>query len=214
MSKTGKMVTVKPGEGYLVEGTGAGILVLHAWWGLNDFFKGFTMKLAEEGFTALALDLYHGKVAADLNAAKQLRQSFDRQAAHAEIESAVAYLRERTEKKIGVIGFSMGARLAFWVVDNCFKEVGATVAYYGTSGGRFRRAQSPVLGHFAEHDPYERAEQIAALRGRLQAQNIPIAFHVYPATQHWFAEENRPEYDPEAAQLAWKRTIEFLKENL
>ena len=214
MSKLGKMVDVKPGRGYSIEGEGAGILVLHAWWGLNDFFKAFSADLAEEGFTVLAPDLYHGKVAADINTAKRLRQSLDRQTANEEIKSAVAYLRERTEKKIRVIGFSLGANLALWAMDNCYKDVAATVLYYGTSGGRFRRAQSPVLGHFAEDDPYARAEQIAALQGHLQAQDIPLTFYVYAGTGHWFAEENRPEYDSASAQLAWQRTVAFLKKTL
>jgi carboxymethylenebutenolidase len=214
MSTSGKVVEGKPGKGYLVEGTGAGVLVLHAWWGLNDFFKGFSADVAEEGFTVLASDLYHGKAAADIDEAKQLRQSLDRKIANEEIKSAVAYLRERTDKKIGVIGFSLGAHLALWTMDNCYKDVAATVVYYGASGGRFRRAQSPVLGHFAEHDPYAGSEQVGALQGHLQAQDIPLTFYVYAGTRHWFAEEHRPEYDPASAQLAWKRTIAFLKKNL
>jgi carboxymethylenebutenolidase len=214
MSKSGNMVELKPGTGFLVEGTGPGVLVLHSWWGLHDCFKGFSVDLANAGFTALALDLYHGQVADEIGEAKRLRQSLDRQTANEEIKSAVAYLRQRTEKKIGVVGFSMGAKLALWAMDNCYKDVASTVLYYGTSGGRFRRAQAPVLGHFAEQDPYAQAEQIAALQGHLQSQNIPVTFHAYPGTQHWFAEQNRPEYEPAAAQLAWKQTIAFLKSHL
>lgn len=118
------------------------------------------------------------------------------------------------EKKIGVIGFSMGANLALWAIDNCYQDIGATVLYYGTSGGRFRKAKSPVLGHFAENDPYAKPEQIAALKSHLQAENIPTNFYTYKNTKHWFAEEDRPEYDPKSGQLSWERTDEFLKKNL
>lgn len=214
MSANGKMVELEVGKGYFVEGGGTGILVLHAWWGLNDFFKGVCAHLAKAGFSTLALDLYHGKVAADIESAKRLRQSLDRKVANEEIKSAMAYLRQESERKIGIIGFSMGANLALWAMDNCYKDVGATVLCYGTSGGRFRRAKSPVLGHFAEHDLYVRPEQIAALEGHLQAENIQTTFHVYPGTRHWFAEEDRPEYDPESAKLAWARTFEFLSMSL
>ena len=131
---------------------------------------------------------------------------------HEEIKSAVTYLRN--ENKIGVIGFSMGANLALWAMDNCYRDVGATVLYYGTSSGRFRKAKSPVLGHFAHDDPYERPEKISALKGHLEAENIPTNFHIYPHPKHWFAEDYRPEYDATAASLSWKRTIEFLKKNL
>lgn len=214
MPISGKIVELKVGKGYFVEGGGSGILVLHAWWGLNDFFKGLCARLKKEGFSALALDLYHGKVATDIETAKRLRGLLDRRVANEEIKSAVAYLRQKSEKKIGVIGFSMGANLALWAMDNCYKDVGATVLYYGTSGGRFRRPESPVLGHFAEHDLYARPEQIAALQSHLEAENIPTTFHVYPGTRHWFAEEDRPEYDPVSAQLAWNRTVEFLRSSL
>ena len=215
MSRRGEIVELKAGRGYFVEGGGAGILILHAWWGLNDFFKGFSDSLSKEGpFSVLALDLYHGQVATDIESAKRLRGSVDRQVAHEEIKSSVVYLRQSNENKIGVIGFSMGANLALWAMDNCHKDIGATVLYYGTSGGRFRKAKSPVLGHFGTDDPYERAEKISALERHLQAENIPINFHIYPDAKHWFAEENRPEYDAESAQLAWDRTVEFLHSSL
>ena len=179
MSTTGKMLNLKVAKGYFAEGDGPGILVLHAWWGRNDFFKGWCVHLAKEGFSTLALDLYHGHTAMDIQAAKRLRGSLDRKVANEEIKAAVAYLRRKSEKKIGVIGFSMGATLALWTMDNCYKDVGATVLFYGTSGGRFRRARSPVLGHFAEHDLYARPEQITALQGHLEAANIPTTFHNY-----------------------------------
>ena len=214
MSKTGKLVELQEGRGYLVEGGTVGILVLHAFWGLNDFFKGVCDDLAKKGFTALALDLYHGQVTTDIESAKLLRGSLDRQLTNRELKSAVAHLQEISGNKIGLVGFSLGAGLALWTMDNCSKDVGATVLFYGTSGGRFRRARSPVLGHFAEHDLYAKPEQIAALLGHLQAEKIPATFHTYPGTRHWFAESNRPEYDAVAASLAWERTLEFLKKNL
>ena len=214
MSAAGKMIDLRAGRGYFVEGDGPAILVIPAWWGLNDFFQGLCAKLAIEGFSMLALDLYHGKTAMDIESAKRLRGLLDRKVANEEIKSAVAYLQQKSEKKIGVIGFPMGATLALWAMDNCYKDVGATVLHYGTSGGRFRRATSPVLGHFAEHDLYARPEQITALQGHLEAEDIPNTFQVYPDTQHWFMEEDRPEYDSESAKLAWARTIEFLRMSL
>lgn len=214
MSVNGKMIKLKTGKGYSVEGGKTGILVLHAMWGLNDFFKRFSDNLSREGFSVLALDLYNGEIATDIESAKRLRGSLDRQISHEMIKSAVGYLRERNENQIGVIGFSMGANLALWTMDNCYKDVGATILYYGTSGGRFRKAKSSVLGHFAEDDPYVGAEQISALKSHLQAENISTNFYTYQNTKHWFAEDDRPEYDSDAAQLAWDRTVEFLKKYL
>src|SRR5262245_950382 len=154
MAETGKSVELETGRGYFVDGGKSAVLVLHGWWGPNDFFKGLCADLAKKGFSALALDLYHGQFATDIGSAKRLRGSLDRKVANQEIKSAVAYLQQTSGHKIGLMGFSMGAGLALWAMDNCFNDVGATVLYYGTSGGRFRRARSPMLGHFAEHDLY------------------------------------------------------------
>jgi carboxymethylenebutenolidase len=214
MPMNGQMVKLKIGKGYFVEAGETGVLVLHGWWGLHNFFKGFSDSLSKEGFSVLALDLYDGKIATDIESAKQLRGSLDRQISHETIKSAIAYLREKNENQIGVIGFSMGANRALWTMDNCYKDVGATVLYYGTSGGRFRKAKSPVLGHFAEDDPYERPEKVSALQSHLQAEKIPTKFYTYAGTKHWFAEDYRPEYDPKSAQLAWGRTVEFLQLSL
>jgi carboxymethylenebutenolidase len=170
--------------------------------------------LAKEGYAVLGFDPYDGQVATTIEEAKRLRRSMDRKVINQELKSAVADLREHTGQKIGVLGFSMGANLALWTMDNCSQDVGATVLYYGTSGGRFRRTKSAVLGHFAERDPYARAEQVSALRSRLQSQNIPHAVYVYSGAQHWFMEDGRPEYDPESASLAWERSIKFLHSSL
>lgn len=214
MSINGKMIKIKTGSGYFVGEGKTGVLILHSWWGLKDCFKRFSDNLSKEGFSVLALDVYQGQVANDIESAKRLRGSVDRQAAHDEIKSAVSFLREKSENQTGVVGFSMGANYALWTMDNCYKDVGAAVLYYGTSGGRFRKATSPVLGHFAEDDPYERPEKINALKGHLEAEKIPTKFHTYEGTKHWFAEDYRPEYDPKSAQVAWKRTVEFLKASL
>lgn len=214
MAVNGKKIKLKTGKGYFVEGGGPGILVLHAMWGLNAFFKRVSDKLSNEGFSVLAPDLFNGEVATDIESAKKLRGSLDRQISHETIKSAIAYLREKNEKQIGVIGFSMGANFALWAMDNCHKDVGAAVLYYGTSGGRFRKAKSQVLGHFADDDLYVQAEQISALKGHLQAEKIPTKFYVYQNTKHWFAEDDRPEYDSKSAQLAWQRTVEFLNMSL
>lgn len=214
MPVIGQMVQLKTGKGYFVEGGRTGILVLHAMWGLNDFFKRFSDNLSNEGFSVLALDLFNGEVATDIESAKKLRGFLDRQFSHEAIKSAVSFLREKNENPIGVIGFSMGANLALWTMDNCHKDVGAAVLYYGTSGGRFRKAKSHVLGHFAGSDSYVRAEQISALESHLQAEQIPTNFYTYPGTKHWFVEDDRPEYDAKSAQLAWGRTVEFLRASL
>ena len=93
-------------------------------------------------------------------------------------------------------------------------DVGAVVVFYGTDDGDYSSSKAAYLGHFAEHDPYESLEAVSALEENIRQAGREVSFSVYPGTHHWFVEPNRPEYDPAAAELAWERTIEFLRERL
>ena len=87
--------------------------------------------------------------------------------------------------------------------------------YYGTGPGDFSPSQASYLGHYAEHDPYEPPDSVEWLQAALQAAGRPVEFHHYPGTGHWFSELDREEaYDSAAAELAWARTLAFLRANL
>jgi carboxymethylenebutenolidase len=89
------------------------------------------------------------------------------------------------------------------------------VTFYASYTGQdYSRASAAYLCHFAENDPFESAESVAEMEQELQAADRQFTFYTYPGTKHWFFEENRPEYDAEAARLAWERTIQFLHERL
>ena len=104
-------------DGYLAvpsTGTGHGVLVLHAWWGLNDTIKAFSARLAASGFVAFAPDLYHGKVADTIADAETLGSALDANhlQAKAEIAEATRFLDDRpgqSARGLAVIGFSLGA---------------------------------------------------------------------------------------------------------
>jgi carboxymethylenebutenolidase len=191
-----------------------GILVLHAWWGLNDFFKEFCNRLSEEGFTVLAPDLYNGAVATTIPEAKKLR-STSRAAAPQQILQSLKQLQNEMEgQPIAWIGFSMGTYLGLELLQQKPKTFSGAVLFYGTHGGEYPKTTSAFLGHFVESDEYVADSGRKKLEKILKTASPEVSFCVYPNTRHWSFESNRPEYDRQAAELAWARTVEFLKKTL
>ena len=208
-------VNGKPLNAYLASPYhgGPGVLVLPSWWGLKPFFKQVCDQLAERGYTALAPDYYHGRIANTIDEAKALQEEAesDFEAMAAMIKAAKDHLVSlRTGESIGLLGFSMGTD---WAVITAATEpdVAATVLFYGGWSTDFSKMRSKVLGHYAETDewyPFDRAKE---MEQNMQATGAAVTLYFYPGTAHWFMEEDRPEYDSAAAALAWERTLEFLK---
>ncbi|MGH9178205.1 MAG: dienelactone hydrolase family protein [Acidimicrobiales bacterium] len=208
------------GTGYLAlpdSGTGPGILVLHAWWGLNRVFRDVCDRLAAEGFVALAPDLLHGQVADTVDGAeRQLASADPDELAHL-TRSSLWTLREMPatpDEPIGVLGFSMGASMALWLSARVPESVAATAVFYGAQDIDFAGASSAYLGHFAEVDPYVDEDGLRLMEAELHLLELDTTFHRYPGTGHWFFEPDRPEHDSAAAELAWERTLDFFRQHL
>jgi len=206
--------------GFLVvpsSGKGPGVLVLHAWWGLNDTIRSFCARLADFGFVAFAPDLYSGKVASDIAGAQALAKALDANhvQAKAQVAEAAQFLAAQAEPAssgIAVVGFSLGAYYALDVAAALPEHVRSVVLFYGTGGGDHVRSRASYLGHFAQNDPYEPKEGVDALQASLRKAGRPVAFHRYAGTGHWFFEPDRPQaYNEAAAKLAWDRTLAFLQ---
>jgi carboxymethylenebutenolidase len=202
-------------------GKGPGVLVLHAWWGLNDFFRDVCDRLAGEGFVALAPDLYSGRLARTIDEAERIVSQFqEAQVVPPIVLSAVEALSQRatlTPQGLGTVGFSMGGFWALWLSQQKPDLIRAVTLFYATDGGSgdYLKSKAAYLGHFAETDPYETGAGIKALETSLRGAGRPTTFHIYPETGHWFFENDRREaYDALAAQLAWDRTLAFLRAQL
>ena len=190
-----------------------GVIVLHAWWGLNSIFRSLCDRLAAEGFVAFAPDLYNGKVAKTIDEAGQLvdREQDRKQAI---VTAAPDFLRDRPEVRkeaLSVIGFSMGAAWSLVLASERPADIRKVVLFYGSYGIDFSKIQADILGHYADTDEWEPLDDTRAMETDMRTAGLKPTFHIYPNTKHWFFEEDRPEYDPQAAGLAWERTLEFLR---
>lgn len=213
------MAQMQP-DGYLAvppTGSGKAVLVLHAWWGLNDTIKAFCERLAASGFVAFAPDLYHGKVADQIADAETLVKELNAHGDQAQAEIAVAtrFLLERAgagEAGIAVIGFSLGAYFALELSVTDSEAVRSVIIFYGTGPDDFSAARAEYLGHFGENDPFEPLDGVRALKQSLQRVGRPVTFHIYSDTGHWFFEPDRADaFNQAAADLAWERTLTFLR---
>ncbi len=207
----------KPVHAYLAEpqNGGPGVLVLHAWWGLKPFFRQLCDRLAGQGFTALAPDLRNGQIAESIEAAQELMEKSDNQLTGRIVTAAKNHLLALSKTKaLGVVGFSMGAGWALEVAEQAAEQAGAVVLFYGVGGADFSKVRAKILGHFAATDEWELIEGVQTVEKDMKAAGLDVTFHIYPGVSHWFVEDDRPEYNPAAAGLAWERTFEFLKKNL
>ena len=208
--------------GYLA-GTGPGVVVVQEWWGLNDQIRGVVDRLAGEGFTALAPDLYHGELAGhdEMDKAGQLMGSLPPDRAGRDMAGAVDYLLTRSSgDKVGVVGFCMGGMLAWILAANGGDKVGAVVPFYGYPQGEaepdWSSLSAPVLAHLAENDDFFGPAGGEALGDKLKGMGKDVTVHVYEGTGHAFANETNAmgTHDAEASDLAWSRSLEFLRANL
>jgi len=207
-------------DGYLARpdsGKGLGIVVVQEWWGLNDQIKGVADRFASEGFTALAPDFYHGKATTEPDEAGKLLMALNSDQVAKDGRGAAKYLAKETGGKVGVIGFCMGGQLALLVGTAAPDDIGAVVDMYGTHPmikPDFTKMKAPVLALFGGSDGANPPEAREALANELQTAGVRFTIDVYPKPGHAFMNETGDGYDPEAAEDAWRRILEFFRENL
>ena len=206
-------------SGYLAtpsSGSGPGVLVIQEWWGLVPHIKKVCDRLAAEGFTALAPDLYHGHATFEPDEAQKAMMDLDLEKAGDDLGSAVSHLLDSpstTGRTIGVVGFCMGGGLALYTASRQ-PEISACVAYYGVGPGRDRmdlgQMRAAVLGHWGEQDDIDHAT-VEDLEKRVREAELEITSHWYDAGHAFFNDDRPSVYDEAAARLSWQRTIDFLR---
>jgi carboxymethylenebutenolidase len=191
-----------------------GLLLLHEWWGLNDWVKSEADRWAAQGYLVLAPDFFGGTVTTDADEAQKLFSALDEKAA-TEVEVAgVEWLaRALPGKKIATLGWSMGGGQSLNASLASPGKVSGTVIYYGlpvTDANVLKKLQGPVLGIWAKRDGWITPEKVAAFDLALGDATIKHEFRSYDA-DHAFANPAGGRYNASAAQDANEATRRFLK---
>jgi carboxymethylenebutenolidase len=225
---TSKDVTYKSGDEsvkgivYSPEGKGPfpALIVVHEWWGLNDWVKEQASKLADQGYVTLAVDLYRGKVATTPDEAHEIMRGVPEDRARRDLKAAFDYLasqRDVKKNKIGAIGWCMGGGYA---LDVALEEptLAADVINYGhlaTDPAELKKINAPILGLFGAQDRGITPDDVHKFEQRIKESGKKIDVTIYPDAGHAFENPNNKDgYRPKDAEDAWKKTVAFLEENL
>jgi len=219
----GEIITFKCPDGSEATGYRAdardprgGIVVIQEWWGLNDQIRGLCDRFAEEdNYTALAPDLYHGRVTGDADEANHMMTGLDWVGAtNVEVRGAVQHLKS-IGGKVAVMGFCMGGALTI-ISAVKVPEVDVAVCFYGIppkEAADPAKIRVPFQGHFATKDDWCTPAAVAALEKSLKAGGVDYELHSYDAA-HAFFNEQGAAYDAAASAKAWQRTLKFLAEKM
>jgi carboxymethylenebutenolidase len=212
-------------EGYLARPREAnaalpGLIIIHEWWGLNDNIEAMTRRLAGEGYTALAVDLF-GQVATTPERAKIQVQAAtaNPQKLQDNLRQAYRYLEtDQSAPKIGSLGWCFGGS---WSLNTALlfpNQLDAAVIYYGgqlvTEPEQLRPLQLPILGIFGALDDNPSVETVKAFESALKSLGKPVEIHIYEGADHAFANPSGNRYNAQAAEDAWSKTTAFLERTI
>jgi carboxymethylenebutenolidase len=224
----GKSVSYKSGDetvqGVLYTPAGKGpfpaIIVIHEWWGLNDWVKDQASKLADQGYEALAIDLYRGKVATTADMAHELMRGVPEDRAKRDLHAAFEFLQSQANVKkdrIAAIGWCMGGGYS---LDVALQEptLAADVINYGhlaTAAEALKKINAPILGLFGGEDQGIPSADVKKFGETLDKMGKKVEVKIYDDAGHAFENpNNKTGYRPDDAADAWKRTADFLAANL
>jgi carboxymethylenebutenolidase len=194
-------------------------MVIHENRGLNPHIEDVCRRIALEGFFAMGPDALSmtGGTPKDPDEARELIKKLDRQTTIDNFVAAAKYLKTHPQSsgKVGVVGFCWGGAMANQMAVNS-PDVDAVVPYYGRQPAAedVPKIKAPLLLHYAGLD--ERINKgIPAFEAALKAASVDYTIHMYDSVKHAFNNDTNPgRYNREAAELAWKRTLEFFSGKL
>ena len=196
------------------------LIVIHEWWGLNDWVKEQASKLAEQGYVALAIDLYRGKIADSPDLAHELMRGLAPDRATRDLRGAYDFLSSQANVKknrIGSIGWCMGGGVSLEAAIN-IPTLAAAVVNYGhlvTDSSEIKNIQAPILGIFGGQDRGIPPEDVKKFQQAMEQSGKKIEVKIYPDAGHAFENPNNKQgYRAQDAADAWQLTTAFLAANL
>lgn len=214
--------------GYLAvpeSGRGPGLILVQEWWGLDSGLIEIADRLAAEGFTVLAPDLYRGELAGhtEMDRAGELMSQMPPDRAARDMSGAVDYLAASdhvSSEQLGVVGFCMGGMLAFFLAAARPDKIGALVPFYGFPQGDsqpdYAAIDAPIRAHLAEQDDFFPPSAGLTLEAELKALGKDVEFTVYPGSGHAFMAPHNAlgTQDLELYAEIWPQVLAFLHDTL
>jgi carboxymethylenebutenolidase len=197
-----------------------GLIVIHEWWGLNDWIKDQAQRFASEGYVALAVDLYRGQVATDADTAHQLSRGLPQDRGVRDLTSAAAWLASQKNvdpHRIGAIGWCMGGGYAalLAVADPHLQAVSINYGSLPTDQAALQKIHAAVLGNFGGQDRGITPDDVHAFAASMHSLGKSVDAKIYPDAGHAFENPNNKNgYRPEDAQDAQARSSHFLAQHL
>ena len=196
------------------------IIVIQEWWGVDDWIRQQADRFAQQGYVALAVDLYRGKSTKSPEEAHELMRGLPPSRGVADLKAAVDYLSSRADvdpQRIGVIGWCMGGGYALSLATSDPRPK-ATVINYGhleTDSTAITKIQSQILGNFGAADRGIPAADVKKFGAELTKYGKLADIKVYDGAGHAFMNPNNKEgYNAAAANDAWGRIDRFFDRNL
>ena len=196
------------------------IVVIHEWWGLNDWVKEQASKLADQGYVALAIDLYRGKVATTPDEAHEIMRGVPQDRAIRDLLAASNYLRVQKNvdpRRVGSIGWCMGGGYSLDLALNDPKLKAAVINYghLATDETSLKKIHAAILGIFGGQDRGISVNDVNKFESQLKALGKTVEIHIFPDAGHAFENpNNKSGYRAEDAAQAWKFTVDFLAKYL
>ncbi len=196
------------------------LIVIHEWYGLNDWVKQQASELADQGYVTLAIDLYRGHVAASADEAHELMRGLPEDRASRDLEAAYSYLASQKSvdsKRIGSIGWCMGGgySLQAALVEPKLKVAVINYGRLVTDDASLKKINAAILGIFGGQDRGIPVESVQKFEAQMKKLGKKIEVHIYPNAGHAFENENNKQgYRADDAKDARAKTLAFLQANL